>query len=85
MSAVARVGDTTSHGGTIISGGTLIVNGKQVARDGDMHSCPIHGHGVTSLTGTAKATNGGKHLARVGDTAGCGAVITQGSPNVSAG
>ncbi|MFL9904223.1 PAAR domain-containing protein [Paraburkholderia fungorum] len=85
MPAVARLGDTSSHGGTIVSASSnLIVNGQGAARAGDLHSCPIPGHGTTPLSSSSTSTNGGKSLVRVGDTAGCGAVITSGSPNVSA-
>ncbi|MDR3438944.1 PAAR domain-containing protein [Telmatospirillum sp.] len=85
MPAVARLGDASSHGGTIISASSnLIVNGKGVARAEDLHSCPLKGHGVTALASSSTLTNGGKSLVRVGDQAGCGAVITEGSPNVSA-
>jgi uncharacterized Zn-binding protein involved in type VI secretion len=85
MPAVARLGDTSSHGGTIISASSnLTADGKGVARAGDMHSCPITGHGVTPLSSSSTKTNGGKSIVRVGDTAGCGAVINSGSPTVSA-
>ncbi|MFM0141727.1 PAAR domain-containing protein [Paraburkholderia sp. RL18-085-BIA-A] len=85
MPAVARLGDTSSHGGTVISAsGNLAADGKGVARAGDQHSCPIAGHGVTPLSSSSTRTNGGKSIVRVGDTAGCGAVINSGSPTVSA-
>ncbi len=85
MSAVARLGDASSHGGTIISASSnLSADGKGVARAGDQHSCPISGHGITPLSSSSTNTNGGKSIVRVGDTAGCGAVITAGSPTVSA-
>lgn len=85
MSAVSRVGDHSDHGGTIITGSSnLKVNGIAVARAGDLHQCPIRGHGTTALSSIAKATNGGRGIITVGATAGCGATITQGSPNVTA-
>jgi uncharacterized Zn-binding protein involved in type VI secretion len=85
MPAVARLGDTSSHGGTIISASSNVnADGKGVARAGDQHSCPIHGHGVTALTSSSAVKNGGHGLVRVGDTAGCGAVIIAGSPTVTA-
>lgn len=85
MPAVARLGDTSSHGGTIISASSnLSADGQGVARAGDLHSCPISGHGITPLSSSSTNTNGGKSIVRVGDTAGCGAVITSGSPTVSA-
>ena len=41
---ISTVGDRTTHGGTVITGSpTRMVQGKKVARLGDMCSCPIHG------------------------------------------
>ncbi|MEN6372226.1 MAG: PAAR domain-containing protein [Armatimonadota bacterium] len=87
MAQVARLGDTSSHGGTIISASeTVFVNGIAVARVGDLHSCPVPGHGITPVvTGSSVAFSGGKAIARIGDTAGCGAVINSGSPDAEAG
>lgn len=83
MSGLARIGDESDHGGHIISGSsTLLVNGIGAARAGDMHECPIHGHGTTPITGAGPATNEGRQLATAGCVAGCGAVILGGSPNV---
>lgn len=80
----ARLGDTSSHGGTVITGSiTTIVNGRPVARMGDLHVCPIPGHGVTPIvSGSLDTATDGRPNARVGDTAGCGAVIVTGSLNV---
>lgn len=86
MPAVARLGDTSDHGGTIISASTdTKVNGSGVARQGDQHSCPIRGHGTTPLTAIATKTYvDGRLVITVGAVAGCGATIVQGSPNVNA-
>jgi len=86
-SSLARLGDTSSHGGTIISGATrTFINGKPAARKGDLHSCPIDGHGVTPITtGSASVMIEGQPAARVGDVTGCGAVITSGSPDTFTG
>ena len=80
----ARLGDTSSHGGTVITGSvTTIVNGRPMARMGDMHVCPIPGHGVTPIvSGSLDTATDGKPNARMGDMAGCGAVIVTGSLNV---
>ena len=80
----ARLGDTSSHGGTIITGSvTAFVNGRPVARMGDMHVCPILGHGVTSIVGgSVNTATDGRPNVRLGDIAGCGAVIVSGSLNV---
>lgn len=81
MPMVARLGDPSNHGGTIISASpTTFADGKAVARAGDLHSCPIQGHGITPLSSAAVTLADGKRVVRVGDTAACGAVITSGSP-----
>jgi uncharacterized Zn-binding protein involved in type VI secretion len=85
--AQARLGDRTDHGGTIISGASrTLVNGISAARKGDLHSCPLKGHGVTPITtGSSSVNIEGRPSARVGDRTGCGAVITSGSPDVEVG
>lgn len=87
MAAQARLGDRTDHGGAIISGASrTTVNGMSAARKGDLHSCPLKGHGVTPIvTGSASVMIEGRPAVRVGDRTGCGAVITSGSPNVEVG
>lgn len=87
MAAVARLNDTSSHGGSIISASANVkANGRGVARQGDLHQCPIPGHGTTSLTAVVTSENAnGRKIITVGATAGCGAVINSGSPNVTAG
>jgi len=48
---------------------------------GDMHVCPIKGHGSsTVMPNGSSILVEGKPIARVGDVTGCGAVITQGYP-----
>jgi uncharacterized Zn-binding protein involved in type VI secretion len=80
---VARLGDHSSHGGTIISSGTLVRDsrdGKLVARKGDLHSCPIPYHGITAIiTASPKVRSQGKAVAAITSIAGCGAIITTGS------
>jgi len=84
---LARLGDRSTHGGTIITGATrTFVNGIPAARKGDLHSCPIQGHGVTPITtGSASILIEGQPAARVGDVTGCGATISSGSPDAEAG
>ena len=56
------------------------VNGLAVARMGDLHSCPIPGHGVTPIiTGSPTTITEGQPNARIGDVTGCGATIVTGS------
>ena len=77
----ARLGDTSTHGGTIITGASrTFVNGLPVARMGDLHSCPIPGHGVTPIiTGSQTTITEGQPNARIGDVTGCGATIVTSS------
>lgn len=77
----ARLGDASSHGGRIVTSAVrAMVNGIPVARMGDLHVCPIPGHGVTSIvTGSAATLVEGRPCARLGDLCGCGAVIVGGS------
>lgn len=78
---VARVGDTGSHGGTIITGAsTISVNGRKIARVGDIYACPIHGNNPI-ISGARSFFGEGKLVAHVGSKTACGAVITSGSPN----
>jgi len=76
---VAVLGDTSSHGGTIVltnQDGTLLVGGIAVAVEGASHSCPIPGHGVTPITAvTVKSFHNGKLIVTEGAIAGCGALI----------
>lgn len=85
--AVARIGDTSSHGGYISTSnqdgtvsnpdGTVIAEGIEVAVDGALHVCPIPGHGTTSIS-TNLDDNwlvNGKNVVLDGSVAGCGASI----------
>ena len=85
MPAVARVGDTSSHGGAILNGSpNLNAEGRPVARVGDTLQCPSHGpQPIVSSPITGK-TNQGRVLAVVGARAACGATITTGSPTLNA-
>lgn len=87
MSQIARLGDSGSHGGNIISGAsTTFINNKAVARVGDLYSCPLKGHGITAISNgstTVKIEN--KFVALRGiSTAACGSIINTGSPNTNA-
>ena len=84
MAKIVRLGDASSHGGVMISAGsTVLVTGIPMCVDQDMHRCPIKGHGVTPVTGTASFRSEGKRGVKTGDVAGCGAVITTGSGDSS--
>jgi len=73
----AKLGDISSHGGMIITGAIkTIINGVPVARMGDLHICPIRGHGVTPIiTGSLTSMIEDAPAAGLGDVTACGAVI----------
>lgn len=53
------------------------------ARLGDKHVCPLPGHGTTPIASASADTNiNFMGAARVGDSCGCGAVITTGFPSI---
>ncbi|AKA26790.1 polymorphic toxin type 44 domain-containing protein [Pseudomonas chlororaphis] len=53
------------------------------ARLGDKHLCPLPGHGTTPIASASGDINiNGVGAARVGDTCGCGAIITTGFPSI---
>lgn len=82
MPAIARLGDTCSHGGNITTASTnALCNNRGIARTGDTLLCAQHGPQV--LTGTAKNKANGRSIVTVGVVAPCGAVITTGSPNTN--
>ncbi len=91
MPSAARVSDPTSHPGTIAGPGveTVTVEGLPAAVQGDTHACSFPGtppHPPSPmLLGSATVTIAGRAAVRVGDAAGCGAVVVTGSATVSIG
>jgi uncharacterized Zn-binding protein involved in type VI secretion len=85
MTAVARLNDTSDHGGKIITASSnVLCDSIPVARDGDTHSCPIVGHGDTAITAiTTHSYVNGRLILTVGARAGCGALINSGSPTTN--
>lgn len=80
MAPVARVNDLSDHGGHIASGSsTTTVDGRAVARNGDVHECPLHGTG-TVLSTLNDVTVDGAAIVYVGCQTSCGAIIVTGSP-----
>jgi uncharacterized Zn-binding protein involved in type VI secretion len=80
MKKIALLGDSSSHGGLLISSnqdGSFTVDGIPVCAHGCSHSCPLPEHGVTSVAAvTIKSKINGKLIVTEGAVAGCGAVIT---------
>jgi uncharacterized Zn-binding protein involved in type VI secretion len=92
MAAAARVGDTTTHGGTITGPGisTVLIANMPAAVAGDMHVCsmPPDSHQPTASafpSGSATVTIGGMPALRTSDTCICGAGSAVGEPMVQIG
>lgn len=77
MRNVIRLGDSTSHGGKVISASsTLLILNKGVARLGDMVACPIKGHGVNPIIeGDRSFIENGKPVAFHGHKTACGCCL----------
>ena len=75
MKKLAYEGDSTSHGGKILSGSDRIkVKGRRAARVGDTVSCPIHGDN-NIVEGGGSLTDAGISVSREGDRTQCGSVL----------
>lgn len=92
MPAAARMGDVSTHGGTIVGPGapTVLVGGKPAAVAGDLHVCslPPIGHQPTVSAfpmGSATVLFGGKPALRTTDVCSCGAMAAVGAPTVIVG
>lgn len=79
MRKVICVGDSTSHGGKVISSGAphFTVDGKPVAVLGDKCTCPIVGHGgvCAIIEGDSEHTIDGVPVAYEGHKTSCGATL----------
>ncbi|MFP5390737.1 MAG: PAAR domain-containing protein [Gammaproteobacteria bacterium] len=74
--AIIRMGDRTSHGGTVISGDlTWTIYDKAVARAGDLTVCPKCKGIFPIKEGAADLTSFGQSVAREGDKTACGASL----------
>ena len=93
----ARLGDMTSHAGSIVVGlPTVLIGGMPAARVGDMHVCPLLNPGVPPpphvggpmSIGSPTVLIGGMPAARMGDLAPCAGppdLIALGCPTVLIG
>lgn len=81
MPLIVRLGDTSSHGGVVVSSAShWRCEGALIARKGDMFSCPLPGHGVNAIVeGSAKWKCEGEPIARHGDHTACGAALISGA------
>lgn len=72
------VGDSTTHGGTVVSGSPFTgVDGKPVARISDSVACPKCGP-ATIVSGDTTILIDGQAVARHGDATTCGATLIAG-------
>lgn len=92
MPAAARVGDTSTHGGTIVGPGvaTVMIGGMPAAVAGDTHVCslPPTGHQPTASPfpmGSVTVLVGGMPALRTSDACICGAMAAVGEPTVMIG
>jgi uncharacterized Zn-binding protein involved in type VI secretion len=92
MSFAARVGDTSTHGGTIVGPGvaTVLIGGMPAAVVGDTHICslPPNAHQPTASpfpSGSSTVMIGGMPALRTTDTCICGAMAAVGEPTVTIG
>lgn len=92
MPSAVRLGDTTTHGGTVIGPGvaTVLIAGMPAAVVGDMHVCslPPNAHQPTVSpfpSGSATVMISGRPAVRTSDTCICGAAAVVGAPTVSIG
>ena len=92
MPPAARVGDVSTHGGTITGPGvaTVLIAGQPAAVAGDLHVCALppvsHQPTVSPFPmGSTKVLVGGRPLLRTTDTCICGAMAAVGAPTVIVG
>ena len=78
MPLICRLGDTSTHGGAIVtSAAKTYYEDKLAARIGDILNCPIHGPNPI-VEGSSKQVVEGSPLARQGDHTACGAALISG-------
>ena len=77
MALIVRLGDSSDHGGKVIQCAAVTkTEGILTSRVGDLHVCPIPGHGITPIVnGSGNFKTEGKITAVYGSKAGCGATI----------
>lgn len=79
MPLIARLGDTGTHGGQIItSASKWRCEGAFIARKGDLYDCPLHGINPI-VSGSSKWKCEDADIARHGDQTQCGATIISGA------
>jgi len=75
MAALIRLGDKTSHHGTVVEASQFSDSGGiGIARVGDKVNCPRHSN-VTIASGDPTMLVDGRPVARDGDKTSCGATL----------
>jgi uncharacterized Zn-binding protein involved in type VI secretion len=79
MPLIARLGDTSTHGGAIVTAASKsMCEGHMIARKGDTLNCPLHG--PNPIVGhSTKMKCEGEWVARHGDATACGATLISGA------
>lgn len=79
MPLIIRLGDTSSHGGQVITAAqNTLAEGQRVARITDILDCPEHGPNPI-IEGSANFLAEGQRVARHGDHTQCGAALISGA------
>lgn len=76
---IARLGDSSSHGGSIVSSASrTLAEGQLIARVGDILACPLHGLNPI-VSGSPDHIVEGQACARTSSVTACGASIIGGA------
>lgn len=79
MPLIVRLGDTSSHGGAVITAASKsFAEGARIARVGDILLCPVHGP-QPIVEGSGNSLCEGANIARHGDAVACGATLISGA------
>lgn len=79
MPKIVRLGDTSSHGGAVVTSASKSwCEGAKIARRDDILACPIHGPNPI-VEHSQRLWCEGKPVARHGDHTACGAALISGA------
>lgn len=81
MPLVIRLGDTSTHGGAMVTSSSKSpAEGPNICRLGDLLACPLPGHGTNPvIEASPDSLCEGKQIAREGDHTACGAALISGA------